>query len=92
MLLTISTTHRSATDLGYLLHKHPDRLFNIQDYVSQVGQGAIPDRSQWHQGAEDVTVVMLRNLWQRELRNLAVGRPTKRWQRPAHISVGVARA
>jgi hypothetical protein len=26
MLLTISTTHQSATDLGYLLHKHPDRL------------------------------------------------------------------
>ncbi len=26
MLLTISTTHAPATDLGYLLHKHPDRL------------------------------------------------------------------
>ncbi len=26
MLLTISTTHEPATDLGYLLHKHPDRL------------------------------------------------------------------
>ncbi|MCU0545615.1 MAG: 3' terminal RNA ribose 2'-O-methyltransferase Hen1 [Oscillatoriaceae cyanobacterium Prado104] len=25
MLLTISTTHNPATDLGYLLHKHPDR-------------------------------------------------------------------
>lgn len=25
MLLTISTTHRPATDLGYLLHKHPDK-------------------------------------------------------------------
>lgn len=25
MLLTLSTTHRPATDLGYLLHKHPDR-------------------------------------------------------------------
>ena len=25
MLLTISTTHRPATDLGYLLHKHPGR-------------------------------------------------------------------
>src|SRR3954454_8844041 len=23
MLLTITTTHRPATDLGYLLHKHP---------------------------------------------------------------------
>ncbi|MEL7141225.1 MAG: 3' terminal RNA ribose 2'-O-methyltransferase Hen1 [Cyanobacteria bacterium J06643_4] len=25
MLLTITTTHRPATDLGYLLHKHPER-------------------------------------------------------------------
>jgi len=24
MLLTIATTHRPATDLGYLLMKHPD--------------------------------------------------------------------
>ncbi len=26
MLLTITTTKPQATDLGYLLHKHPDRL------------------------------------------------------------------
>ncbi len=26
MLLTITTTHRPATDLGFLLHKHPDRF------------------------------------------------------------------
>ncbi len=26
MLLTITTTHQPATDLGYLLHKHPERL------------------------------------------------------------------
>ncbi|WP_299624614.1 3' terminal RNA ribose 2'-O-methyltransferase Hen1 [Pelagibius sp.] len=26
MLLTIETTHRPATDLGFLLHKNPDRL------------------------------------------------------------------
>ena len=42
-------------------HKHPDRLFNIQDYVSQVGQGAIPDDSQWHFGREDVTVLKPRH-------------------------------
>jgi 3' terminal RNA ribose 2'-O-methyltransferase Hen1 len=27
MLLSISTTHQPATDLGYLLHKHPARVF-----------------------------------------------------------------
>ncbi len=26
MILTITTTHRPATDLGYLLHKHPDKF------------------------------------------------------------------
>src|SRR5258707_5495041 len=26
MLLTLTTTHRPATDLGYLLHKHPGRF------------------------------------------------------------------
>ena len=26
MLITLSTTHRPATDLGYLLHKHPGRV------------------------------------------------------------------
>ncbi|AHJ26662.1 HEN1 C-terminal domain; double-stranded RNA 3'-methylase [Nodularia spumigena CCY9414] len=26
MLLTITTTHSPATELGYLLHKHPDRF------------------------------------------------------------------
>ena len=27
MFLSIATTHQPATDLGYLLHKHPDRLY-----------------------------------------------------------------
>ena len=34
MLLTISTTHRPATDLGFLLHKHPDR-----EHVAELGFG-----------------------------------------------------
>ena len=29
MLLSISTTHQPATDLGFLLHKHPDKLQSI---------------------------------------------------------------
>jgi 3' terminal RNA ribose 2'-O-methyltransferase Hen1 len=27
MLLTLTTTHHPASDLGYLLHKHPERVF-----------------------------------------------------------------
>ena len=30
MLLTISTTHEPATDLGFLLHKNPDRAFSTE--------------------------------------------------------------
>ncbi|WP_158829281.1 3' terminal RNA ribose 2'-O-methyltransferase Hen1 [Mucilaginibacter lacusdianchii] len=30
MLLTITTTHSPATDLGYLLHKHPDKLQTVE--------------------------------------------------------------
>jgi len=29
VLLTISTTHAPATDLGFLLHKHPDRVHDV---------------------------------------------------------------
>jgi hypothetical protein len=30
MFLSIATTCRPATDLGFLLHKHPDRLHEIE--------------------------------------------------------------
>ena len=38
MLLTISTTHRPATDLGYLLSKHPDRC---QTFSLSYGQAHV---------------------------------------------------
>ena len=38
MLLTISTTHSPATDLGYLLHKHPAR---IQSFKLAFGQAHV---------------------------------------------------
>ncbi len=30
MLLLLTTTHRPATDLGYLLHKHPQRVHQVE--------------------------------------------------------------
>jgi 3' terminal RNA ribose 2'-O-methyltransferase Hen1 len=36
--LTISTTHRPATDLGYLLHKHPDR---VQQFTQSFGVATV---------------------------------------------------
>ncbi len=38
MLLTLTTTHRPATDLGYLLHKHPDRF---QSFDLSFGQAHV---------------------------------------------------
>ncbi len=38
MLLTITTTHQSATDLGYLLHKRPDRF---QSFDLSFGQAHV---------------------------------------------------
>ena len=65
-------------------------LFNIQDYVSQVGQGTIVDRTEERLGRTDVSVIMLRKIWARELRALAEGRPLKEWSRPAE-ALGVGR-
>ncbi|MDT4940051.1 MAG: hypothetical protein QOJ34_140, partial [Pseudonocardiales bacterium] len=33
MLLTITTTHEPAADLGYLLHKHPGRVQSFDESV-----------------------------------------------------------
>ena len=38
MLLTITTTHTPATELGYLLHKHPDRC---QSFALSFGQAHV---------------------------------------------------
>ena len=38
MLLTITTTHRPAADLGYLLHKHPERF---QSYDLSFGKAHV---------------------------------------------------
>lgn len=38
MLLTVSTTHVPATDLGYLLHKHPER---VQAFEVSVGTAQV---------------------------------------------------
>jgi 3' terminal RNA ribose 2'-O-methyltransferase Hen1 len=38
VLLTVSTTHRPATDLGYLLHKHPGR---VQEFQQSFGTATV---------------------------------------------------
>jgi len=69
-------------------YQDSSRLFNLQDYVSQVGQGTAPDYAHEHLGYSDTTVVFSRNVWRRELRAMAEGRPMKQWVYPTEISVG----
>jgi len=38
VLLTVTTTHQPATDLGYLLHKHPDR---VQEFTQSFGTATV---------------------------------------------------
>lgn len=51
----------------------------LEDEIAQAGQGAIAVRSNEHLGRSDRGVFLLRKIWERELRNLAEGRPLKKW-------------
>jgi 5,5'-dehydrodivanillate O-demethylase len=62
-------------------------LFNLQDYVAQVGQGTIVDLAEQRLGREDAPAIVLRKIWSRELRALAEGRPLKQWRRPEQMPV-----
>jgi 5,5'-dehydrodivanillate O-demethylase oxygenase subunit len=55
-------------------------LTRIEDYVAQVGQGAIADQSQFHLGRNDAVVILFRKIWERELRALMEAQPTKQWK------------
>jgi 5,5'-dehydrodivanillate O-demethylase len=51
----------------------------IEDEIAQTGQGVIADRTREHLGRSDRGIFLLRKVWERELRNLAEGRPVKKW-------------
>lgn len=51
----------------------------LEDEIAQTGQGTIAVRSNEHLGRSDRGVFLLRKIWERELKNLAEGRPLKRW-------------
>ncbi len=57
-------------------------LFRVEDYVTQVGQGRIWDRSRERLSAIDRGVFLRRKLWQRELKALAEGQPLTEWVMP----------
>ena len=59
----------------------PDRtdFVMVEDEIAQTGQGKIPDRVNEHLGRSDTGVILLRKIWERELRALSEGQPTKKW-------------
>ena len=57
----------------------------VEDEIAQAGQGKIPDRNDEHLGRSDAGVILLRKIWERELRALAEGRRLNEWTRPADL-------
>ncbi len=51
----------------------------VQDYVAQRGQGVIYQRRAERLGRSDAGVILIRKLYERELRKLHQGEPLKRW-------------
>jgi 5,5'-dehydrodivanillate O-demethylase len=62
------------------IYQRTDLFFaTVEDHVAQMGQGPIVDRSDERLGRSDTNVILLRKLWERELRALAEGRPLTQW-------------
>lgn len=51
----------------------------FEDDIALLAQGVIADRDNEFLGASDAPIVLLRKLWEREMRSLAEGRPLKQW-------------
>jgi 5,5'-dehydrodivanillate O-demethylase oxygenase subunit len=66
-------------------------LINLQDFVAQRGQGVIADREHERLGRSDAAIILLRQIWSRELRALAANQPLKQWRTPeqVHTTIGV---
>ncbi|HEX9880851.1 MAG TPA: Rieske 2Fe-2S domain-containing protein [Candidatus Binatia bacterium] len=58
----------------------PKMRVNVQDYVAQMGQGAIADTDSERLGRSDAAIILLRKIFARELRALASHKPLKQWK------------
>lgn len=57
----------------------------LQDYIAQRGQGEIADRVHEQLGRSDKVVILLRNLYAREMEKISLGEPVKRWRWPGFL-------
>ena len=55
-------------------------LVSAQDYIAQLGQGTIVDRSGEWLGKSDEGVILLRNIFRREINAMQKGQPIRIWQ------------
>ena len=63
------------------------KLIQVEDHVAQVGQGPTPDHSKDRLCRNDIALVLLRKIWERELQCLMEGRPLKQWKRSASFDM-----
>ena len=63
------------------------QLTSAQDYVAQVGQGAIVDREVELLGRSDAGIALLRRIFFREMAAIREGHPTKAWRRLEEAAV-----
>ncbi|HEY8693770.1 MAG TPA: Rieske 2Fe-2S domain-containing protein, partial [Chloroflexota bacterium] len=61
-------------------------IIQAQDYVAQVAQGAIADRSTEHLGTSDRGIMALRRVFRREVDAVKAARPGKPWQPQTHFA------
>ena len=52
---------------------------SAQDYVAQLGQGRIADRTQERLGKTDAGIILMRSLFRREMEAVQRGEPGKQW-------------
>lgn len=76
----------------FMQRKGPDErdflagLIPAQDYIGIAGQGTIADRENEMLGRSDAGIVLLRQIFRRELEALLNGKPTKQWRRRRNIA------
>jgi 5,5'-dehydrodivanillate O-demethylase oxygenase subunit len=61
------------------------KMIQVQDWIAMVGQGRIADRQRERLGRSDTGIILLRLIWERELRALAAGQPLKKWSWPDNL-------
>jgi 5,5'-dehydrodivanillate O-demethylase len=66
--------------------RHPN-IIRIQDGVAICGQGKIVDRSRERLGTSDAAVILLRKIWNRELKSLAAGRAVTPFGTPEPLAL-----